>query len=68
MPDWHHLLVNQPIPPDSEAPNPNIGGGTYDCLTCHTLVWDPDLGAYVFVEDFRDCLTCHLLSTHYDDR
>jgi hypothetical protein len=65
LPDRHHLLVGTSIPPGSEVPNPDADGvpgadTTYDCLNCHNIVWDPDLGSYVIVEDFRDCTTCHV--------
>jgi len=31
---------------------------TFECLTCHTLVWNPDTVSYEFAP-FRDCLLCH---------
>jgi hypothetical protein len=44
---------------DSQAPNaPSPPSGGYECLTCHTLVWDPVAMAYEF-DEFRDCLQCH---------
>ncbi len=59
LPDRHHLLVDTPIPPNSSAPNgdPN-GDGLYECLSCHTEVWNPVIFAYQFAP-FRDCNLCH---------
>ncbi len=63
IPNLHHQRVGTPIIPDSIVPKPDANGdgvpdATYDCLNCHSFVWDPDLGAYI-LEDFRDCTTCH---------
>jgi hypothetical protein len=58
IPDRHHLLVGQVIIDPTAAPN-GEPGGTYECLSCHELQYDPGTGAYVFV-NFRDCLLCHL--------
>jgi hypothetical protein len=54
VPDRHHLLYDQPIPPGSIVPYPDSDGdGTpdviYDCLNCH----DPN-----FTTE-RDCVSCH---------
>ena len=57
IPDRHHLLVGQVIIDPTAAPH-GTPGGTYECLSCHELQYDPGTGAYVFV-NFRDCLLCH---------
>ncbi len=64
VPNLHHLRVGMPIIPGSIIPNPDQDGDgvpdtTYECLSCHSLVFDPDLGAYVLDPGFRDCTTCH---------
>lgn len=58
LPDRHHLVVGQPVPSLTAAPNPTVGGGIYECLTCHTQTWDPATFSFVF-EPFRDCMLCH---------
>ena len=45
---------------DSQAPNaPPPQSGNYECLTCHTLVYDPQTMTYEF-EPFRECNLCHV--------
>jgi hypothetical protein len=51
--------------PNPDADGDGVPDTTYDCLNCHNIVWDPDLGSYVIVEDFRDCLNCHVASPHH---
>lgn len=58
LPDRHHLLVNTPLPDPNSAPFVQPGDTTYQCLSCHQQVWDPDSSTYVF-ETYRDCLFCH---------
>jgi hypothetical protein len=58
LPDRHHLLVGKPVPTGTAAPNPTVGKGTYECLTCHTQVWDPATFSFVFT-NFNDCMLCH---------
>ncbi len=55
--DRHHLRMGTIVPDPNSAPNGDPGD-TFECLTCHTLVWNPVLMAYEFAE-FRDCLACH---------
>jgi hypothetical protein len=44
---------------DSVAPNaPPPPSGNYECLSCHTLEYNPVTMSYEF-EPFRDCLQCH---------
>lgn len=60
VPDRHHLLYGQPIPPGSLVPYPDSDGDTipdtvYGCLNCHD-------------ENFtvvRDCIVCHTSSAHH---
>lgn len=61
LPTRHHNLVNQPVTCPTAAPNilicppaPNI----YECLSCHTQVWDAINFVWVFAP-FRDCTVCH---------
>jgi len=58
VPDRHHLIVGNTIPDPTAAPH-GTPGDTYECLSCHELVWDDDTSSYVFV-NFRDCLLCHV--------
>lgn len=58
LPDRHHLLVGQTVPSPTASPNPAVGGGSYECLTCHTMVWDPASFSFVFTP-YRDCMLCH---------
>jgi hypothetical protein len=54
VPDRHHMLYGDPIPPGSVAPNPGADPD-YVCLTCHD-------------ENFtvvRDCTVCHTSSPHH---
>ena len=49
---------------DSQAPNAILmspASGLYECLTCHTLVWNPVTQTNEFAP-FRDCMLCHLQS------
>jgi hypothetical protein len=55
--DRHHLRMGTIVPDPNSAPNGDPGD-TFECLTCHTLVWNPITMAYEF-DDFRDCLACH---------
>jgi hypothetical protein len=58
--DRHHLLYDQPIPPDSIVPYPDSDGDgnpdtVYDCLNCHDASFTIE----------RDCLVCHTTSPHH---
>jgi hypothetical protein len=66
LPSRHHLLVNTPMPAGSVAPNgdPN-GDGFYECLSCHAVVWDPELAEFVLDPNFRDCTLCHVITPHH---
>ncbi len=60
VPDRHHLLHGQPIPPGSFVPHPDAdGNGTpdssYGCLSCHDAT---------FVAE-RDCTVCHTSNAHH---
>ena len=55
--DRHHLRMDTIVPDPTSAPN-GTPGDTFECLTCHTLIWNPVLMAYEF-DEFRDCLACH---------
>jgi hypothetical protein len=64
LPDRHHLKVDMTIPANSDVPNPDPDGDgvnntTYECYSCHSLVWDADTFSYVLDPTFRDCMTCH---------
>ncbi|MCK5505142.1 MAG: hypothetical protein KAJ10_08265, partial [Thermodesulfovibrionia bacterium] len=53
---------------DSEAPNATLtspASGLYECLTCHTLVWDPVTMTSQF-SPFRDCTLCHMVDFQPD--
>ncbi len=56
--DRHHLRVGTAVPDPTAAPNPGVGAGIFECLTCHTLQPNPDTGNLEFAV-FRDCLECH---------
>jgi PKD repeat protein len=59
LPTRHHNLVGTTISCPTAAPFVTCPTtATYECLSCHTLVWDEDLYAYV-LETFRDCTFCH---------
>ena len=58
----HHLLYDQPIPPNSVVPVPDADGDgvpdtTYGCLNCHPE--DSSGGVIEFIV-IRDCLDCHI--------
>ncbi len=60
LPDRHHLLESQPIPPGSLVPYPDADGNgvpdtTYGCLNCHDESFTP----------VRDCTVCHTSSAHH---
>ena len=60
VPDRHHLLVDQPIPPGSLVPFPDADGNgspdtVYGCLNCH----DPHSTVV------KDCAVCHTASPHH---
>jgi hypothetical protein len=60
VPDRHHLLYGQPIPPVSLVPYPDANGdGTrdslYGCLNCHNSSFTP----------VRDCTVCHTSNAHH---
>lgn len=57
IPDRHHLLVGTTIPDPTAAPA-GVPGESYECLSCHQLVWDDATSSYNFIS-FRDCLGCH---------
>lgn len=57
LPDRHHNLLGQSVPPSSAAPYATAGQ-TYQCLSCHSLGPDPATGRFVF-QMFRDCALCH---------
>ncbi|MBI4792388.1 MAG: hypothetical protein HY789_06630 [Deltaproteobacteria bacterium] len=59
--DKHHLLVGSLIV-EPTAPPDAVLADTYECLTCHPLVWDADIPGYT-VSLFRDCLVCHPVAT-----
>jgi hypothetical protein len=59
--DKHHTLLGSEIllptaPPDA------ILGETYECISCHAIIWDPDIQSYS-VGLYRDCLICHAIET-----
>jgi len=56
VPDRHHNLYGQPIPPGSVVPFPGAGPD-YVCLSCHT-----PHGNFTVV---RDCTQCHTTSPHH---
>jgi len=65
LPDRHHLKVGQPILPYSEISKTDADGDgapdtTYDCLNCHNIVWNPNFGSFVIVDNYRDCTNCHV--------
>jgi hypothetical protein len=55
--DRHHLRMGTIVPDPNSAPNGDPGD-TFECLTCHTLIWNPVTQAYEF-DEFRDCTVCH---------
>jgi len=63
LPDRHHLLLGTDIPTPTAVPNPKDPAGNvytvYECLTCHTMVWNPTTFTYQFA-NYRDCLLCHV--------
>jgi hypothetical protein len=53
---------------DSQAPNATLtspAGGLFECLTCHTLIWDPVTMTSEFAP-FRDCFICHTVEFQPD--
>jgi len=64
LPNRHHLKVGTTIPANTDRPNPDPDGDgvdntEYECLSCHSLVWDPVTFTYVLAPTFHDCMTCH---------
>ena len=64
LPDRHHLKVDTTIPANTDRPNPDPDGDgvintIYECLSCHSLIWDPITFTYVLEDNFRNCLNCH---------
>jgi len=60
VPNRHHLLNNQPIPPGSLVPYPDADRNgqrdtIYGCLNCHA----------VHFSVVRDCTACHTASPHH---
>jgi len=53
---------------DSQAPNATLtspASGLYECLSCHTLIWDPVTMTSQFAP-FRDCFVCHTIEFQPD--
>ncbi|MFH1216950.1 MAG: hypothetical protein V1706_10670 [Pseudomonadota bacterium] len=60
-PDKHHLLVGLPaILPT--APPSAILTDTYECMSCHPLVWNSEISLNS-ISLYRDCLDCHAPET-----
>lgn len=64
LPDRHHLQVGVTIPPNSDRPNPDPDGDgvintVYECLSCHSMTYNPVTYTYDLVQNFRNCLNCH---------
>jgi hypothetical protein len=64
LPNRHHLKVGLTIPATTVRPNPDPNGDgvietTYQCLSCHSMVYDPATYTYGLVQNFRDCMNCH---------
>ncbi|MFV1967306.1 MAG: hypothetical protein ACC628_17900, partial [Pirellulaceae bacterium] len=60
VPDRHHVLYGQSLPPGSIAPFPDSDGDgvpdpSYVCLSCHDENFSP----------IRDCIQCHTESAHH---
>ncbi len=60
VPDRHHVLLGQPIPPGSLVPFPDanqngVPDEFYGCLNCHDVDFTP----------VRDCTVCHTSSPHH---
>jgi len=65
LPNRHHLKVGMVIPPTSDRPNPDVNGDgipdtNYECLSCHTLAYNPVTYTYDLVQNFRNCMNCHV--------
>jgi len=61
IPDRHHLLYGQPIPPGSMIPHPDGDGNgvpdtEYHCLSCHTTD---------YLSPEQDCTVCHTARPHH---
>jgi cysteine-rich repeat protein len=64
VPDRHHLLDGESIPPGSIIPYPDADGNgspdtTYSCASCHGED-DPPADTVV-----RDCTACHTVTPHH---
>jgi hypothetical protein len=57
----HHLLLGSPVV-EPTAPPDAVPADTYECLSCHPLVWDAAIPGYT-VSLYRDCLACHAVET-----
>lgn len=57
VPDRHHNLINETIPAVTVAPG-GTPGDIYECVSCHSLVWNEADQMFVFAT-FRDCTACH---------
>jgi len=56
--DRHHFRVGTVIQDPTDSPF-GVPGETYECLDCHIIEFNPDLGYSEVVENFVNCLNCH---------
>ncbi len=63
----HHLLVGTAVADPTVRPFPDGDtDGTYDCFSCHDLIWDPVTQTFQ-LQQFRDCLFCHNTSSPHHE-
>jgi hypothetical protein len=67
IPERHHMLYGQPIPPGSVVPFPDTDGDgvpddVYSCLSCHP---EDNTGGIISFIVVRDCTVCHTTSPHH---
>ncbi len=56
--DRHHARVGTTMGENTQAPF-GTPGDTYQCFSCHKIVWDENQSADIVVQNFTSCLNCH---------
>lgn len=56
--DRHHFRVGTVIQDPTDSPF-GVPGEKYQCLDCHIIEYNPDVGYFEIVDNFRNCLNCH---------
>ncbi|WP_456415436.1 IPT/TIG domain-containing protein [Thiolapillus sp.] len=54
----HHARIGQVIQNPTDAPF-GTPGEIYECIACHVMEFNPDLGYFEVGKNFENCLNCH---------